>query len=265
VLSGAGADDLFDGEPRSLATLAWNGAVVPAVRAARALRGFDWERPRSRAWSWVVRPNIARIAPRRARLWLARRSQPAALPEWAGSQLHRWERHQRELRLEELARDFTPYRSARGAELLRVYLGWLRHQEEVGSGIERRDPYLDRGLARHVEQLPPAWLLHRHVRRGLFREALRDRLPPILAERMDKARAEPAFRRWIAAAGGLERLRTLTVEPLLAELGLVEPPPFAAAFEAFAASPGDGFAWASVWPALCVEAFLRRRDGRPTC
>ncbi|MDB4942364.1 MAG: Asparagine synthetase, partial [Labilithrix sp.] len=57
VLTGVGADELFDGDPRSLARVARRGRILDATRKARALRGF--ERPASPALAWVARPLLA--------------------------------------------------------------------------------------------------------------------------------------------------------------------------------------------------------------
>ena len=120
-------------------------------------------------------------------------------------------------------------------------------------------PYVDRDLMTAVTSLDPDLLLHGDRWRGLLRESARDLLPDSLRDRMDKAHFEPAMRRWMEAAGGLERLRPLASARELAALGLVEPKPFAEAFEAFVADPSDPACWVSLWSALAVESFLRGR------
>jgi len=143
----------------------------------------------------------------------------------------------------------------------RVVLAWARHQEEQASGVDCWDPYLDLDLASAVASLPPDYLLFGDRWRGLLRAATRDLLPASLCGRMDKASFEPALRRFMDAAGGLESLRPLASGRELASLGLVEPPAFAAAFETFVAAPDDGIRWVALWSALSIEAFLR---GRPS-
>jgi hypothetical protein len=141
----------------------------------------------------------------------------------------------------------------------RVVLAWVRHQEEQASGVDCWDPYLDLDLAAAVTSLPPDYLLFGDRWRGLLRAATRDLLPDSLCARMDKASFEPALRRFMDAAGGLESLRPLASGRALASLGLVEPAAFAAAFERFVATPDDGISWVALWSALSIEAFLRAR------
>lgn len=259
VLMGVGGDELFDGDPRSLSRIARQGSIWRAVRAARALRGFA--RPRFPVGAWVARPLVARAIPRGLRMIRARRSR-TAVPSWAGPNLESYFALSREKELEAVSRRFASSLEAitkSTDDAYRHYLAWGRHAEEVASGIERVDPYLDRTLIREVEQLPPEWLLHGGRRRGLFREAMRGLLPESLRLREDKASFEPALVRFVTAAGGLDSLRDCATMTNLAKLGVVKRSAFADAFDAFVASPDDGEAWTTLWPTLCVEAFLRER------
>jgi hypothetical protein len=190
----------------------------------------------------------------------------AAPPSWAGERLASYFEGARAHDLEAASRRISSgqdpaVKSADDA--YRYYLAWGRHAEEVASGIERVDPYLDRTLIREVERFPAEWLLHGGMRRGLFREAMRDLLPDSVRMREDKASFEPALVRFVSAAGGLESFRELANAVRLGELGLVDRRAFAAAVEVFVRSPDDGDAWTTVWPTLAVEAFLRER-GEPT-
>ncbi|MDB4946856.1 MAG: Asparagine synthetase, partial [Labilithrix sp.] len=208
--------------------------------------------------AWVARPLLAAALPRRLRIARARRG-PTWAPPWAGPVLRAAAREQSErsiaraLRGAGAADRFDTL--ARGAH--RIHLAWLRHQEQVGGGLERRDPFLAPDLARLVTAWPPALLLHGGVRRGLFREACRGLLPESLRTREDKASFEPAFERCFVASDGPRRMRGYADLAALADLGLVEPAPFRSAFERFVAAPSVG--WEDVWPALAIESFLRRR------
>jgi hypothetical protein len=159
-----------------------------------------------------------------------------------------------------VAGHLSPFDAARSAPH-REHLGWLRHQEEIASGLGRTDPFLDDALVSEIMALPPERLLLGGMRRGLFREAVRDLLPPSLVARSDKAAFEPAFLRFVTAIGGVEVLRPLATPVELSSLGIVEPAPFREAFEEFARAPLDA-SWGEVWPVLAVEAFLRHRGGR---
>ncbi len=259
ILTGAGGDELFDGDPRSLSGWMRAGRVREAVRAARALRGFEWER-RSLA-GWLLRPLVAPYVPARIRMMNARRSKPYA-PDWAGPALVAARAEARERSLEALAarlsQKMEPERTP--TELYRVYLAWYRHQGECVSGITRRDPYVDRSLVRFVHRLPPQWLLRGDMRRGLFREAMRGVLPESLRLREDKAHGEPALLRWVESVGGIESFRPLATMDRLATLGLVDAAKFSAIFDAYVRAPRMNDFWATEWPALMVESFLRARE-----
>jgi asparagine synthase (glutamine-hydrolysing) len=140
-------------------------------------------------------------------------------------------------------------------------IAWMRHQQCVAAGIERYDPFMDLQLSDFVTSLPPEWLLHGGVCRGLFRETLRGLVPESFRMRLDKAEVDAAAARWVDASGGFAALRPLVSMTCLADLGAVEPRPFAEAFARFVARKDDGTGWTTVFPALTVEAFLRTREG----
>lgn len=245
ILTGVGADELLDGEPRALSTLVRRDPLA-AVRSARRLRGFD--RPSRPLVDWLVRPLISRRLPATVHRWRARQ-QKVAPPPWAGpavvDYLH------------------AASRSAEGGSIWErphhEHLAWLRHQEDVAAKIACLQPYLEPAVRSLVGAFEPAWLLHGDVRRGLLREAFRDLLPRSLAEREDKATFENALRDLLLAAGGIDALRPLASVTELASHGLVAPARFAEAFAAFERAPMDNDHWLTCWPVLAVEAFLRGR------
>lgn len=259
VLSGVGADELLDGDPRALAGIVTKRGLRAAIRAARALKGF--ESPRFPWVDWVARPVAARLLPRSLRRVRARRNLAAA-PTWAGPRAHdfhsRWMADALESTLR-WRRDPVARYEAHQDQPHHEHLFWLRHQEQLAAGIERRDPYLDPELVANVMSFPEEWLLHGNVRRGLFREALRGLVPSSILERLDKAEFEQAFVRFLRAVGGFETLRPLATVECLADLGLALPRPFRESFDAFASSPETSYEWGGVWPALAVESFLRSR------
>jgi asparagine synthase (glutamine-hydrolysing) len=260
LLSGAGGDELFGGEPRALADIVLRGNPMRAMRAARRLRGFG--DPRSPTWSWLVRPLIARAIPTPVRVWRAQRHAPCDSPSWGGPVLRAF--------LDEKRRVLgvihgRPARTAQERferirdDDRRSILAWGRQLEEHLTGVDCWDPYLDLELAASIARLPPEYLLMGDRWRGLLREAARDLLPETVRERMDKASVEPALRRFLDKAGGFASLRPLASGRELASLGLVEERAFEAAFDEFAATPEDGVSWVGLWSALAVEAFLRGR------
>lgn len=260
VLGGAGGDELFGGTPSSLADVARRGHPLRAARMARSLRGFA--RPRRPAWSWVARPLLARCLPGSLRAWRGRRHAVLPVLPWAGPVVRAYLTEKRRLAGEQNRRlPRTP--AERFATLYdgpqQVVIAAGRQVEEHVAGVDCWYPYADPDLIAAVVSVEPEYLLFGARWRGLLRAAAHDLLPDSLRERMDKAYFEPAMRRWMVAAGGLESLRRLSSGRELAALGLVEPKAFSEAFDRFVATPDDGESWVSLWSALAVEAFLRGR------
>lgn len=248
VLTGVGADEIFDGDPRALARIAMQ-SPLRGIRAARSMRGFD--RPSWPVVEWVIRPLLARVQPPMVRAWRHRRRRPE-LPAWAGPRLA--DRLESRERAPDQEPDATPWEHP-----YHEHLAWLRHQEDVAAGITCHPPFLERSLRALVRSFEPSWLLHAEIRRGLFREAVRDLLPASLVGRTDKARFELGLQRFLVAAGGFEMLRPLVSVRELSAAGLVVARRFQDAFAAFERAPDDGEQWANCWAVLAVEAFLRHR------
>jgi asparagine synthase (glutamine-hydrolysing) len=138
-----------------------------------------------------------------------------------------------------------------------VELGVIRGQFEAVTGCLERDPYLDDEFVRAVSRIPPTAFFHGGYFRGLLREAVRGTVPDEVRLRESKALLEPALAELVRGAGGAQALGDLADLRMLADLGLAEPKGFRTSFESFASHPEDGDWW-SVWPALALEAFLRK-------
>lgn len=253
LLTGVGGDQLFDGLPRSVAAMFREQGARAAIDAIRRLRGFP--RPRRPYLDWLVRPFLVSRLPASARAFIVRAA-PYPIMEWSGPAL-RASRAKEVRRRRREVQDLVRRGPMPVTNNDRVF---ARHAQQMvrATGIPRRiDPYLDPSLKTFVHRLPPHWLLMRHVRRGLFREALRDILPEVLYRRLDKAGFEPAMLRTVQAAGGFEVLRPFADTRALTRLGIVEPAPFRSEFERLVAEPMVGRYWPRVWPVLALEAFVR--------
>lgn len=258
VLTGVGGDHLFDGNPRSLAVLIRKGRLMTAWRSVHRLRGFH--RPRRPAWTWLARPVFSEALPKPLRARTARHAPVPRVP-WAGTTMRACLDDERRRRQRDV-RDWIMGDADRVSNLDLVFARH-RQQVELATGMIRADPFLDRSFQAFVARIPPHFHLVGDVRRGLFREALHDLLPTGLYRRLDKGDFEPGLVRFVAALGGLERLRSLADVTTLASFGIVEPAPFRAEFERFVANPEEGTYWPKVWPVLMMEAFSRAHFGSP--
>ncbi len=260
MLAGAGGDELFGGNPAALVNVARRGHPLTAIRTARRLNGFN--RPPSPAWSWVVRPFLGRALPPAVRAWRTFRYGATSMVPWAGPIVRTYLEDKRRLRSRFLSR--LPMNAAQRLVAMtdpayQAIVAAGRQMQEHASGLDFWYPYMDRNLIAAVASMAPEHLLFGDRWRGLLRASAHDLLPSSLRDRMDKASFEPAMRRWVEAAGGLESLRPLASGRELASLGLVEPDAFRVAFERFVAEPEHGESWVELWAALAVEAWLRGR------
>ncbi|MFO0739445.1 MAG: asparagine synthase-related protein [Labilithrix sp.] len=256
TVTGVGGDHLFDGDPRALAELVRKGRPLAALTAARSLRGFD--RPISPVASWVLRPWLGSFLPRSAYTRVVQ-APPRFIPSWAGPRLVR---HLSSARREAMRSvHLNPeQRAKRRARQNRIFER-QRQQIRLALGIDRIDPFLDESLLAFRDQLPPHWLLMGGIRRGLYREALRDLIPEALYRRESKSRFTGAFVRFSQALGGLEQLRDLAVPRMLASFDVVKIPPFRAEYESLCANQSSARGWGAVLPVILLEAFARHRFG----
>jgi len=141
-----------------------------------------------------------------------------------------------------------------------LHIAETRGQIEAATGLMRIDPLLDDDLVSTIAGFPQLALLFDSRNRGLFRHAMRERLPERLRLRPDKA----SFRRAVAEmiqGSDLNTLRSIASMHMCSQLGLVDSPTFAEHFETALAAGGETTQWAALWPALTVEAFIRSRWG----
>jgi asparagine synthase (glutamine-hydrolysing) len=262
ILTGAGGDNVLEGNPALFSELAMKGAPLQAVHRAVRLRGVGGSSPWWRVSRFVVRPLIQAALPASLRT-LHRRARNRRWFDWMGPRFRPW-LQQRALRPSPalaITLDSSP--AERYCALARMPfladIALLRGQQEEATQYYRIDPLFDDEILRAVATLPPLTLFAGGYRRGLLRESMSGLLPEELKTRARKAYMEPALARMIAADGGFERLRNLASVRRLADLGLVEPGRFRKHFDRLARNP-LGALWTSVWPALATEEFLRQYD-----
>jgi asparagine synthase (glutamine-hydrolysing) len=261
LLSGYLADEILAGDLRTLAIEALSGSPASALRLAARLR-LPWDTTlRERLESFVLRPLLKPLVPRRLLCRVGERQHARDFP-WAGermrrvlSELRSWAADQPPPRTPEERFD----RFARSI-LLADYGDW-RGQMESATGLVREDPYADEDVLDLMARVPPRALVHGDLHRGLFRVALRGRVPDSIRLRTDKSCFEPAFAEAAEAGGGFDALGDLWHVRELEGLGVVESAPFRAAMEPLFRDPSSTAECAELWSyatqALACESFAR--------
>jgi len=265
ILSGYLADEILAGDLRGLATEARQGHLVRAALRAARLR-LPWPTTaRERIAGFVVKPLLKPLLPRRLLTRGAVRAHERAFP-WAGERMRRALASVRAWATSAAPPVTASDRFAR-FERWPLYADYadMRGQMESSTGIVRRDPFADEGILELVASVPPHVVCHGNLHRGLFRVALRGRVPETIRFRVDKAWFEPALAAAAEAGGGLAALGDLWRPRALEALGIVEAEAFAAAMQPLlddpASSDDSAFLWGTGMQVVACEAFLRGLEG----
>jgi len=261
LLTGVGGDNVLDGNPALFGELASRGHICDAARRTLRLRMAGRPSPWWRVRQFVLCPSARAMFPS-SLLAAVRRGAWSRDSEWIGPRLKTWMR-------ERAGRPDTPRVTLESSPAERYAalatmpfisdMALIRAQQEEVMRCRRAEPLFDDDLLRVVASFPLLSLMAGHNLRGLFREAMSDRLPPLVKNRLGKAYMEPALARMVASAGGFERFEDLARVQRLADLGLVEPRHFANRFETMARRPLEAV-WVGTWQVLAVEEFLRQYD-----
>lgn len=259
ILTGMGGDHVFNGDPRVFAQDASAGHWRSAIRSSSKFSGDSWATCAFRTARLLASPFVASFPPS---LRVGRHHLAAHRWPWAGP------------RLREVVKDLyigapadTVWRGstsvARFQRLVSqefLHAAETRGQMEAATRLMRIDPLLDDEVVATVAGFPQRALLFGNRYRGLFRHAMRQRLPERLRLRPDKGRFEPAIAEVIRHSD-LKRLRSLATMRMCGELNLVDPAKYYRHFEDVLAARVDNRAWPPLWPALTVEAFVRGQWG----
>jgi asparagine synthetase B (glutamine-hydrolysing) len=261
VISGEGGDQVMNGQPLLIAELVRRGSTWRALSLAATLRGAGAGTFRSRMRDWILRPQVARLAPeglRRAR----RRATLRERYPWAGPRLRSYLDRVSELSPRRPSLDWTP--RERYQDLITTpsfeIRNIIRSQEEVAGAHVRRDPFMDDDFLRVLATIPALALFEGGYFRGLQREIMRELVPEEVRLRETKANMTSALVAAMAPVGGFALVEHLVDVRMMADAGLVEPSLFRARFESLVRRPIDA-PWLDVWAVLATEAFLRRREG----
>lgn len=256
LLTGLGGDNLFTGDmvffADWLATGQWRRALGEMARRAAQGRVSFWEL----AYKNALRPLLP--------LALQRLLVPdICLPAWMPR---------------ETVRQFGLRAGAGLAEACGGSLGH-KYRHALGGAIggmagttpdgisedllDVRHPFAYRPLVEFALQLPPEVCARPQARKWILREAMRGILPEKVRTRVGKGMVAGVMS-W-SLVEHRERWQRILRDPILADMGCMDPKQFRAAFAAVLAAPSSSLhAYGLVQHTLCVEAWLQARDGRWT-
>ena len=224
LLSGLGADHYLSGLRLYLADWIAQGRVHQAARGILAWAMHD----RVSFWATLLNQGVWPFIPRRIRAaWLPPEERP---PEWIAPAFA----HELDLIPRLTLADnplgppghFFPHATAQGLQNLPHWLPLGPFQD----ALEVRYPFLDRQLLEFTLQLPPECRVRPGAPKWILRAAMRGRLPEDIRMRRGKghigARAVWALRHERA------QLQALTRDPILGQLGCIDPYRLRTALEA---------------------------------
>jgi asparagine synthase (glutamine-hydrolysing) len=127
--------------------------------------------------------------------------------------------------------------------------------------LDVRHPFLYRPLVEFALRLPPELCVRPYQRKWVLREAMRGILPEAVRTRIGKGGPAPVFGWSLTALRPL--LEPLVVQPILADLGIVDASQLRVSFDA---APQEAHRrdqrHANLHSALAIEAWLQMRSGR---
>jgi asparagine synthase (glutamine-hydrolysing) len=255
LLAGFGSDELFTGTAIFFADWVARGRIWKALteiaRWSALGRGSFWEL----AWGNAVVPLIPRG------LRGAKSTDQGRLLPWIADEADR----RFALRHRTFAVSGT--NGGFGCQYRREMLTRLRgvgtglQPGSIGDRLDVRYPFLARPIVEFALRLPPELCARPHARKWVLREAMRGVLPEVIRMRVGKGGVTDLVVRSLTAQSDL--LRPLIAEPILAELGIVDPEALRTAFAGAPTGLEDTRNLSpDVQQTLAVEAWLRIRSGR---
>ncbi|MFO0663326.1 MAG: asparagine synthase C-terminal domain-containing protein [Polyangiaceae bacterium] len=260
LLLGSGGDEVLAGVVESAIT---GDALYRPRGLARALgRAMRYrapvDMPFSRRLGLIGRPLLRPFLPASIRLPRMKRALGRYMPHLGPRSIELLDDAARQRVRDIIPRTPTErFRAFAGRPMFEEYAEH-RSQIEGFAGLPIRDPYFDEEVARFVAAIPPPLLLHGDLHRGLFREALRGKVPERIRVRSDKASFEELVHALMAPAETRARALELSRGRRSEALGIVDGTLLHREVrEALGGSMDDGYVRMSfLWSALVVEAFL---------
>ena len=258
LLTGVGGDELFSGNMLFFADWLVRGRLWPAVRemARRAAIG------RVSFWELAYRNAVLPLLPTRLHRHLVREQDSTPRMPWLKRDV---------LRRYDIAMHASitapAYGGPRGEKYRHAVVSMATRIEAPSSGsltddfLEIRHPLLYRPLVEFALRLPPELRARPHAHRWVLREAMRGILPELVRTRVGKP-GTAEYLSWTL----VERQRHLAPlldEPILADLGLVDPVTLRHTFNDMLQHPAaGGHMLGPLLNTLAVEAWLQHRCGR---
>ncbi len=259
LLTGWGGDEIFVSNMFFFADWIARGRVWAAVSgmARRAAIG------RTSFWEMACKNAIMPLLPAMAQRRLARDGPDAPSEPWLEVTRRRYGLTARSPLANEYAgRVGEKYHHAIAAKVR--LLPAVIDRGLLADALELRHPMLYRPLVEFALSLPPVLRSRPYAHRWVLREAMHGLLPDKVRARIGK----PETGDMVAWSFSTERsrLRELVHNPILGDLGLVEPARLQAAFDDLADDTARNcFLHAPLLITLAVEAWLRLRSGRWLC
>jgi asparagine synthase (glutamine-hydrolysing) len=187
VLSGLGGDDWLTGSIFQAADLLRAGRPIAAWQFARQYRSVPWLDPGATTF---LRTAAVSLLPESFKNWARGRQRGPSWP-WLTSDLVR--RVDLATRLRDAFERIPPMSSLVVREsLVRLGSGDSAHAREAHhrmarhAGLELRHPFLDRRVVEFLIGLPDHLRFRDGQHRFLLRRVMKDLLPPVIAQRLDK-------------------------------------------------------------------------------
>jgi asparagine synthase (glutamine-hydrolysing) len=255
LLTGQGSDEFLSGNMFFFADWIARGHVAAAVRemVRRASIG------RVSFWDLAYRNAVTPLLP----VGLRRRLGPEVtrVPPW----LHR--DAVRRFGLRDRATEMTLYAGPVGHKYRHAVVHSLATVSRtlgyvvLEDRLEVRHPFLYRPLVEFALTLRPDLLVRPYARKWILREAMRGIVPEQVRTRIGKGSVSERYAWSLTAQRQL--LEPLVEEPMLADLGIIDPAELRAAFDAAPHQPGrKDEPHTALQGVLAIEAWLQMRAGR---
>jgi len=261
LLTGSGGDELFSGTMLFFADWLAQGRVWPAVRemARRAAIG------RVSFWALAYRNALLPLLPHVTHSKLVHdQDQMAALPWLQPAMMRQCGIRARCAMTASAYGGHIGHKYHHSVVEMVATLESQHHGGVIADSLDVRHPFLYRPLVEFALKLPPELRARPHAHRWILRQAMQDILPEHVRTRVGKP-GTAEFLDW-SLTTARNQIAPLLREPILADLGLVDPSKLRLTFQAVLQHrPGSEALCGPFLHTLAIEAWLQLRSGRWPC